>query len=225
MSFGEQRTHTNEPVIRRYEPRDREAVRRICCDTADRGEPCESFFPDRDVLADLLTRYYTDCEPESSRIAELNGEIVGYLNGCLNTSRCNRIRRLCIAPRAILKGVFRGIVFHPQTVALLKSGFQHLFRPAPAESIDYARYPAHLHVNIRRGLRAHHLGTRLVSEFCDWARAKGCPGVHASVREDNPTARGFFERLGFEPVSRVPGILHGQGSSKVIDSIVYGKSL
>src|SRR3989442_159990 len=46
--------------VRLYEPRDRAAVREICCDTADSGEPVETFFPDREGFADVLTRYYTD---------------------------------------------------------------------------------------------------------------------------------------------------------------------
>jgi hypothetical protein len=55
-------TMTSQVVIRPSEQRDREAVREICCDTADGGERVESFFPDREVFADLLTLYYTDYE-------------------------------------------------------------------------------------------------------------------------------------------------------------------
>ena len=34
-------------VIRGFQAADREAVRAICCDTADRGRPIERFFSDR----------------------------------------------------------------------------------------------------------------------------------------------------------------------------------
>ena len=47
-------------AVRPFEPRDRQAVRVICCDSADRGKPIEDLFPDRDLAADVLTAYYTD---------------------------------------------------------------------------------------------------------------------------------------------------------------------
>ena len=74
-------------LIRVYRPDDRDAVRTVACDTADRGEPVEGFFRDREVFADLLTRYYTDWEPQSLWVAEAEGRVIGYLTGCLDTRR------------------------------------------------------------------------------------------------------------------------------------------
>ena len=65
--------------IRPYEPRDRAAVRQICCDTADAGQPVERFFPDREVIADLLTNYYTQFEPQSAFVADNGSGAVGDL--------------------------------------------------------------------------------------------------------------------------------------------------
>ena len=63
-------------IIRKFEDKDRAAVRKICCDTADRGEPIERFFPDREVAADLLTGYYTDYEPSSTFVGEFQAQVV-----------------------------------------------------------------------------------------------------------------------------------------------------
>lgn len=98
-------------IIRPYAAGDREAVRRICCDTADAGHPVESFFSDRELIADLLMNYYTDYEPESVWVAEqaagpvitggpaiadepaIAGEMVGSLTGCCDTCRPGTLTR------------------------------------------------------------------------------------------------------------------------------------
>ena len=75
-------SQTPELNVRPYTPADREAIRQICCETGYSGAPIDPVFTDRDVFADFFTRYYTDCEPESSFVAEDNGRIIGYILGC-----------------------------------------------------------------------------------------------------------------------------------------------
>ncbi|MEJ2699910.1 MAG: hypothetical protein P8Z70_09665 [Desulfuromonadales bacterium] len=46
----------SEPVrIRRFRQSDREAIRRICCDTGFLGAPIDAIYQDRELFADLLT--------------------------------------------------------------------------------------------------------------------------------------------------------------------------
>src|SRR5678816_3917962 len=68
-------------VIRSYRASDRDAVRRLCCQTGFLGEPIDPVYEDRELFADFLTTYYTDHEPESSFVLEENGELCGYLLG------------------------------------------------------------------------------------------------------------------------------------------------
>ncbi len=68
-------------TIRSYRNSDREAVRRLCCQTGFLGEPIDPVYQDRQLFADFLTTYYTDHEPESSFVLEVDGEIRGYLLG------------------------------------------------------------------------------------------------------------------------------------------------
>src|ERR1043165_9787703 len=68
-------------TIRSYRKSDREAVRRLCCQTGFLGEPIDPVYEDRQLFADFLTTYYTDHEPESSFVLEIDGEIRGYLLG------------------------------------------------------------------------------------------------------------------------------------------------
>jgi hypothetical protein len=71
-------------LIRPYGPADRPAVRRICEDTADRGAPLAWLRQDREFVVDLVTRYYTDYEPESTWVAESDGRVIGYLTAALD---------------------------------------------------------------------------------------------------------------------------------------------
>jgi hypothetical protein len=68
-------------LIRGYRRSDRETVRTLCCDTGFLGEPIDPVYEDRELFADFLTTYYTDHEPESCFLLEVDGEICGYLLG------------------------------------------------------------------------------------------------------------------------------------------------
>ncbi|MEM9399319.1 MAG: GNAT family acetyltransferase [Verrucomicrobiota bacterium] len=67
--------------IRFYEPKDREGVRHVCCGTGFLGKPIDSVFEDRDIFADFLTAYYTDCEPELTVVVLQDGQVQGYIMG------------------------------------------------------------------------------------------------------------------------------------------------
>ena len=69
--------HDHDFTIRSYRPSDREAVRRLCCQTGFLGEPIDPVYEDRELFADFLTTYYTDHEPESSFVIEREGELYG----------------------------------------------------------------------------------------------------------------------------------------------------
>src|SRR2546425_10447377 len=72
---------TSQYSIRGYKTSDRTAVRNLCCATGFLGDPIDPVFQDRELFADFLTTYYTDWEPESSFVLEIDGEIRGYLLG------------------------------------------------------------------------------------------------------------------------------------------------
>jgi hypothetical protein len=77
--------------VRQYEPRDREAVRHIAVATALAGRPAALFMDGDDLLADGLTAYFTDYEPGSCFVAEMNGRVVGYIIGSVDTRAMDRV--------------------------------------------------------------------------------------------------------------------------------------
>ncbi len=213
------------PLIRPYEPRDRAAVRTLCCNTADAGNPVEHFFPDREIFADLVTRYYTDVEPFSSWVTECDGHIAGYLNGCLNTHAFERTMALRILPRLATKSIFRGTLFRAQTHSFLAMNIPLWMHPPPPDPTEIQRYPAHFHINIAPAHRARHIGAALVETFLTHLQQLHIPGVHANVREDNTRARAFFEHHGFTALSRHPFLRMPAHPDTLLYSIRYGKIL
>lgn len=209
-------------MIRPYEPGDRDAVRRIACDTANAGRPVESLFADRELAADLLTSYYTDYEPESAWVAEQAGRVAGYVTGCRDTRWLTRMTAWRILPGAIRRAAMRGTLWN--------SGFRRLIgrnagvwaRALFQRRASLAEYPAHLHVNLDPALRGKQVGRRLAERFLAQLATWRVPGVHAGVREDNAGALRFFERLGFVPIRRHPFL---RQEDRVLYSIILGKKL
>lgn len=213
-------------VIRPYDPRDREAIRRICCETADRGQPVEHFFGDREIFADLVTRYYTDDEPRSVWVAEYQGQAVGYLAGCTDSRRYWRVMTWSVIPRALVKALQRGSLWSHQVGAMLAAGFKTWLRGGFQRDVPFAAYPAHLHVNVQEGFRGQRVGHQLVERFLESVKAARLPGVHVAVSEENRSACQFFERLGFTMLSRWSVVRPDEGANgRVSSTLIYVKTL
>jgi GNAT superfamily N-acetyltransferase len=200
-------------------------LRRICCDTADAGQPVEKFFPDREVFADLLTKYYTEFEPQSTFVADDGGKVVGYTTGCLDTKHFLHTMKWRIVPAIFFKALLRGTLWHPQTVRLLRTNIGLWLKGGHRTGPALDEYPAHLHVNLREGFRGQRLGQRLVEAFCERARAASVSGVHAGVSAENAQARHFFEQLGFVELHREARMRKPDGSGDILYTILYGKKL
>jgi GNAT superfamily N-acetyltransferase len=211
--------------IRPYETRDRAAVRQICADTADAGQPVERFFPDREVIADLLTNYYTQFEPQSTWVVDKGDGVVGYLTGCLNTKRFTRTMVWRIGPGLFFKALVRGTFWHPQTLRFFRANIGLWLTGEHAAHSMLQEYPAHLHINLRDGFRGHGIGRELVQAFLDHAAKAGVRGVHASVSANNPRACHFFEQLGFIEVHREPRFRSPDGSGAILYTILYGRTI
>ena len=212
-------------IVRPFLPCDRQGVRDLACDTADRGAPVEGLFHDRDVFADLLTRYYTDVEPQALWVAEQDGGFAGYLTGCLDGRGYARQMRARIVPGAVLKALARGALWAPPAWRWVGAawrtwrlgGFRRL-------NADLARYPAHLHLNVRSGCRGQGVGSQLLNYFLEQARQAQLPGIHASVRRDNPEACRFFTRMGFVELGGRPVVFPHGAQYHAHETVLYGKT-
>ncbi len=211
--------------VRRYRAPDREAVRQICCETADRGEPVERFFADREAFADLVTSYYTDGEPEATWVAEEGGRVVGYLTGCLDTVRYRRVMLRRVVSRTFAKAVVRGLLWSGQAWRCGWAAGRTCLLGGFRRRIPLDQYPAHFHINIQQTFRGQHLGYQLVERFADQAKTAGLSGIHLGVSADNVASCRFFERMGFALLSRHPVVRPEGPWGRLTETHVYVKRL
>lgn len=209
------------PAIRPYHVADRPHIRRLCWETADQGRPGDELFWDRELFADLLTAGYTDSEPECVWSAVIDDTPVGYLTGTLDTATWQRRFFLRVALPACVRAVLRRAFWSRECWRFVALNLPLAWK---SSRVSLASWPAHLHVNVDQGWRGHDLGRRLVEQFLDQARQHGRRGVHASVREDNPGGRTFFERMGFEPVVTLP-MFHHPRTGTLLTRVIYARDL
>jgi GNAT superfamily N-acetyltransferase len=185
------------PLVRDYRSSDRDAVRRICYETGLLGNNVREHYRDFASYADIFTAYYTDREPEHALVAELDGAVVGYVLGCLDTRRASS--PLWIALRHALT---RGVCFRPGTAAFYWRGLLDsvldLTKPQRPR-FAHDRYPSHLHLNLLPEARGSGTSTRLFHSLFDRLRRAGSAGVFAEVGADNaPMLGASTGRVGFE---------------------------
>jgi len=196
---------TGEFVVRPYESRDRDAVRNVCFETGFMGEPVDWMWKDRESFSDIFTGYWTDREPESASVAELNGDVVGYLLGCADSRRVWNVGKL------VTHHAFRrGLLLRPGTAGafwrMFYDGISDAIRKnLPPVTYYDERWPAHLHIDLLPVCRGHNVGATLVNGWLENLKARGIKGCHLQTMAQNDKAIGFFERMGFEKRGRPEG--------------------
>jgi ribosomal protein S18 acetylase RimI-like enzyme len=186
--------------VRFYEPRDRAAVRRICADTGFLSNPIDPLFEDRELFADYLTRYYTDYEPESTLVCELDGEILGYLNGCRRSKAYTFFR---LWNNLVLFAVGMGRYFFRPYGEATRQYIRWLLTKAGAESPHTPQGLAHFHINLLPKARGIAQVRALIDQFLGYLVEHGEKGVYGQVVTFD-TRRGprMFERFGFRVVDQ-----------------------
>jgi ribosomal protein S18 acetylase RimI-like enzyme len=199
-------------AVRFYEPRDRSEVRAICHATGFMGEPADWYWRDRESFADACTGYYTDQEPESSLVAVRNGRVVGYLLGCVDTTRAPSMAE--VSRQLVLR---RALLLRPGNAGFFWRALFDALRDRGVSSAELqdARWPSHLHINLLPEARGAGAGASLMHSWLDRLAALGSPGCHLGTFGENRNAIAFFERLGFRhlgPATRVPAMRNRDGS-------------
>lgn len=184
--------------IRNYEPRDREGVRRLCCETGFLGKPIDPVFEDRELFADYLTSYYTDWEPEASFVMEHEGQIKGYLLGSRRT-KWQQLHSCWMNLSLFARAAIRYRKYNPPT----REFIGWILRNARKEVPAHPRNSAHFHFNLLPEVQSLS-GTRtLLNLYLDFLRSRGEKTVYGQVVtfEDRRSAR-IFERYGFQVLER-----------------------
>ena len=215
----------NKINIRPYKKEDREALRALCCDVADRGKPIENFFPDREVAADLLTNYYTDYEPLSTFVAECDGRLVGYINGCMDNRRYGLVMFWLLMPPLLIKAFKNGLFFRPEIHQMLRGALKNWRRVFVWRKSSFHSHQGHLHIGIAGDFRGQQVGRNLLKTLVEYAAGSGIVELAASVHDGNKAAGSFFETQGFVVRESYPMSMIRDGKEEHYHSLLYVKTI
>jgi ribosomal protein S18 acetylase RimI-like enzyme len=171
-------------IVRPFQEKDRESIRRIARETGLKGNPTHLFFEDEEIIPLLYVDYYLDHEPDACFVAEIGGRVVGYQLGSLDVRRWRRIMRTRIYPRVALRILGKLLTLQYRDRETFRTLWWIATRswrevlPRPADC-----YSAHSHFNVEEDYRGRHLGRRLGIAFRRYALSRGVKGLHAIVRE------------------------------------------
>jgi|GEM_PF-103466 len=187
-------------AIRKFQASDRPTVRKICCDTGFLGRPIDPVFEDREVFADFLTSYYTDVEPESLFVLELDGKVVGYLSGCRRPAArwFHLLRR---GPRAAARVAFRYCTFGYKSPT--RRYIRWLLTRGRWETPPRPAGTPHFHLNLLPEARGGAGTKALVDAFLDYLRSQGEKAVYGQmVVYEERRGDALFSRFGFNVLNR-----------------------
>ena len=185
-------------LIRHYEPRDREAVRRLCCETGFLGKPVDPIFEDRELFADYLTAYYTDIEPESAFVLEQDGAVKGYLLGSRHPLR-QQWHGFFHNLRLFAAGISRYRRYNPATRAFIRWILKNSWREVPAAP----RRTAHFHFNVLPEAQSFAGTHALLNGYFDYLKSHGEKAVFGQmVTFESRRGAKVIERFGFRVIAK-----------------------
>lgn len=183
-------------IIRNFKPEEKKAIREISVQNSIFGEYTEQKLLNEEIIADLLTSYFIEYEPQFCFVAEKNSEVVGYLLGSSDVTEMRKVVKSKIIPELVKKAFQSGLIFSSINFKLMKNVLSSYFK-GEFKVPDFSQeYPATLHVNISPRYRGKMIGSLLVYHFLQILEKKQIKGIQFGVLSEK--ARGFFEKLGFE---------------------------
>jgi len=184
-----------EVKIRKFQAKDRAAVRQIAHDTAFMGEPAALFFQGQEVISDAFSLYFTDAEPGSCFVAEVNDQIVGYLIGAKNKTASETMLSRQIALPLFFKALKSGVFFKIKNLVFMFGCLKDLLING-IKTPNFSRaYPATFHINIKDGFRDQDIGAGLIQAYLDFLKIEGVSAVHLATLSER--AANFFLSQGF----------------------------
>lgn len=198
----------SKATIRDYRPEDRAAVRRICFETGMMGDTIAPQYSDEESFADMVTAYFTDKEPESAVVAEMDGQVVGYMLSCRDARKVWDPGGI-----ALRHAITRLLPFRPGTAAFYWRGLWDmvvdLFRNKKPK-IDLEKYPSQTHNNLLAHARGSSAGAEFFFHIFDKLKRAGSPGVHGEALAENTNMIEFAtKKLGYVLVGEkypIPGL-------------------
>jgi hypothetical protein len=185
-------------VIRSYRPEDRATLRRLCCQTGFLGEPIDPVYQDHELFADFLTTYYTDKEPESCFVLEMNCGIRGYLLGSRRPLQ-NQLYSFSQNIILFFRAVLRYPRYHSRSRRFIRWLLMYGWREVPAAP----RRVPHFHINLLPDARRVSTTRALMSAYLSYLYRRGDKRVYGQIITfESRRGEKMFERYGFKVLNR-----------------------
>lgn len=212
-----------EVHIRKFEPKDRQAVRDIIYDCAFMGEPASVFFDGKELISDALSLYFTDFEPESAFVADDAGRVVGCLIGAKNKADSESVINKKIFPLLLRKAFISLTLFKSKNIRFIFSSLASMLKGELNMPDFNKEYPATLHINIYKEYRGFSVGARLMDAYIEYLKSQHVAGVHLATMTDK--AAQFFSGCGFSLLFSGKRSYFRHIIGKDVPLYVYGKKL
>lgn len=173
-------------------------MRWLCCETGFLGKPIDPAFEDRELFADYLTSYYTDCEPESSLVVEMDGQVKGYLLGSRKPLR-QQMHGFFLNFSLLVRGTGRYWTYSRASRDFIGWILRNSWREVPAAP----RRTAHFHINALPEAQAVAIARELIGRYLNYLRAAGEKAVYGQmVTFESRRGARLFERYGFQVLEK-----------------------
>jgi len=186
-------------TIRSFRHDDLPALYDICLTTGAAGQDASALHSDPELVGHIYAAPYGVLEPEQVFVAEDEHGVAGYIVGTFDSlgfaDRLERewwpaLRQRYAAPS-------------PRYTADDRHRIAAIRTPGTSPEALLARYPAHIHMNLRARLRGQGVGTALLERWVEKARAADVPGIHLGANTSNSGGIAFWQHGGFTPLQTV----------------------
>ncbi len=187
-------------ITRPYRPEDRDAIRTLCCETGFLGEPIDSVFSDQKLFADYLTSYYTDWEPESTWVGEVDGEVVGYLTACRRWN-LQKFWSIAILPKLFARVLSQLLCgrYDAKDRKFIRWILLQGWRELPVTP----KRSAHFHFNARKEHRRMNMMRDLLVTMLDELQKTGVPRIYGQMATfETKRSDRLFEYLGWKVIDK-----------------------
>ena len=210
-------------VVRPYRPSDRDAARRFDAeDEFARPRLIEKHPRMGDYCADGLA-HYRDLEPESCFVAEADGQFIGSLLGAIDAAVAEQ-REETYTRRLRRRRLMLGRYGIPTwLIPIIKTESAPLLSEPP--HVDPRKYPAELHIGVKRDWRRKGVGTALMNAFEGYLQERGVPGYHLYASGYHHQGVAFYRKYGLTELGEFKRRFHDGFNWLAVAEYVFVRAL
>lgn len=190
--------------VRKFKLSDKEVIEYIHFETGFFGNSMSDVLSNNKLWKGRI-QYYFNKEPDSIFVLEREGEVLGYLLGCLDDNK-KKVRVSAIIHNIV--NFFRSIFHNKKDVIFwlnpIISFFNMMFGFSQEHKFSFPKNAGHFHISLLPDARCKKMGSALLKRFEEYARYHGVKIIHGDgyIISDK-RKQGFWEKNGFKIYSKV----------------------